>query len=211
MIIRGFRNRLNWEANPIPRIHSTEARKRPSVLPNLPTEIRKPHKIRNIEHDQLSGFNKSDLINELKDIDGVKHCPAGFQFKRNENSIIFYRTVFDEKTDFPSICECIKIDADLHVKLQYNGNSLPLPKWLVHGRSAKLTRISMLQNLPSYIASIRDEHPSSILEELVKRQHYKPGGRPPYSPEIIRYALLLRYTSPRAYRLLREKLLQNIA
>ena len=25
VIIRGFRNRLNWEANPIPRIHSTEA------------------------------------------------------------------------------------------------------------------------------------------------------------------------------------------
>ena len=160
MTIRGLRNRLNWEANPIPRIHSTEARKRPSVLPNIPTEIRKPPKIHNIEHDQLNDFNKSNLINELKDIDGVKHCPDGFQFKRNENSIIFYRTVFDEKTDFPFICECIKIDADLHVKLQYNGNSLPLPKWFVHGRSAKLTRISMLQNLPSYIASIRNEHPS---------------------------------------------------
>ena len=118
---------------------------------------------------------------------------------------IFYCTVFDEETDFPSICECIKIDADLHVKLQYNGNSLPLPKRFVHGRSAKLTRISMLQNLPSYIACIRDEHTSSILEELVKRQHYKASGRPPYSPEIIRYALLLIYTSPQAYRLLREK------
>ena len=84
---------------------------------------------------------------------------------------------------------------------------VPLPKWFVHGRSAKLTRISMLQNLPSYIAGIRDEHPSSILEELVKRQHYKPSGCPPYSPKIIRYALLLRYTSPQAYRLLRVKFL----
>ena len=113
-------------------------------------------------------------------------------FNANEmKTLIFYRTVFDEKTDLPSICECIKIDADLLVKLQhrlwlqYNGNSLPLPKWFVHGRSAKLTRISMLQNLPTYISSIRDEHTSSILEELVKRLHYKPRGRPPYSPEII--------------------------
>ena len=40
----------------------------------------------------------------------------------------------------------------------------------------------------------------------MKRQHYKHSGRPPYSPEIIRYALLLRYTSPQAYyTLLRGK------
>ena len=31
--------------------------------------------------------------------------------------------------------------------------------------------VGMLQNLPSYIASIRDEHPSSILEELVKKDN----------------------------------------
>ena len=41
-----------------------------------------------------------------------------------------------------------------------------------------------------------------------KRQHYKSKGRPPrppYSAELIRYALLLQYTSAQAYRMLLEK------
>ena len=42
----------------------------------------------------------------------------------------------------------------------------------------------------------------SILDELEQRKHYKPKGRPPYSAALIRYALLLRYTSAQAYRVL---------
>ena len=38
-----------------------------------------------------------------------------------------------------------------------------------------------------------------------KRQHYKPKGCPPFSADLIRYALLLRYTSRQAYKLLLEK------
>ena len=44
-----------------------------------------------------------------------------------------------------------------------------------------------------------------ILEELQKRRYYKPKGRPPYSAAIIRYALLLRYTSLQAYKLLLQR------
>ena len=39
-----------------------------------------------------------------------------------------------------------------------------------------------------------EEHPNSILKELQKR-HYKQRGRSSFSAEIIRYALLLPYTS----------------
>ena len=37
-------------------------------------------------------------------------------------------------------------------------------------------------------------------------QHYKPQVRPPYSAELIRFAILLRYTSYQSYKLLLEKL-----
>ena len=50
-----------------------------------------------------------------------------------------------------------------------------------------------------------EEDPYSILNELQKIQGYKPKGRPPFSADLIRYALLLRYTSRQAYKLLLEK------
>ena len=50
-----------------------------------------------------------------------------------------------------------------------------------------------------------EEDPYSILNELQKRQHYKPKGRPPFSTDLIHDALLQRYTSRQAYKLLLEK------
>ena len=99
------------------------------------------------------------------------------------------------------------MDSQLHVQLQYNGNPVPLPPWFVEERNAKLTHISMLENFPSYMRNVAsaDNGDFCILEELEKRKHYKAKGRPPYSTAIIRYALLLRYTSAQAYKLLLEK------
>ena len=91
------------------------------------------------------------------------------------------------------------------MKLQYDGNPIPLPQWFIHGHNAKLTRFSMLENFPNYMKNVVEEHPYTILKELQKRQHFKRRGRPSFSPEIIRYALLLRYTSKQAYKLLLEK------
>ena len=45
-----------------------------------------------------------------------------------------------------------------------------------------------------------EENPYSILNELQKRQHYKPEGRSPFSADLIRYPLR------QAYKLLLEKL-----
>ena len=66
----------------------------------------------------------------------------------------------------------------------------------------------MLDNLPPYIRNVassdgNNEH--SILEELERRKHFPPKGRPPYSVAMIRYALLLRYTSLQTYKLLLQK------
>ena len=178
--------------------------KRPSLLPNVPA-LRKPSKLRNVQPDQMPEFHTNDLIHRIADLDPVKHCPPGYEFKKCTNSVLFYGTVFDKDTEFPTVSECIRIDTNLHVQLQYNGKLLSLPKWFVQGRSAKLTHFSMLENFPAYISNEAERHPFPILDELRRRAHHKPKGRPPYSAEIIRYSLLLRYTSPQAYKLLQEK------
>ena len=45
-----------------------------------------------------------------------------------------------------------------------------------------------------------------LIQELQTRQHYKPKGRPPYSSKMIRFSLLICYTSTQAYKILLQKL-----
>ena len=203
-IKRGQRTTLKWDINPVPSVQSSAAAKRPASFPPV-TGLRKPPKIRNILPDQKKDFDNQDLIRSLNEIDVVKHCPAGYQGKKNESTVLFYRTDFDEKTGFASVIAGILIDKNLHVKLQCNGLPVPLPKWFVTARSAKLTRFSMLFNFPAYLANQAENNPNSILDELRSRQCLKPKGRPPYSPEVLRYALLLRYSSPQTYRMLQDQ------
>ena len=107
-IIRGKRNKLKWDLNPIPSINSAETLKRPSTLPT-PVSKRNPPKKRIIQDDQLSSFRENDIIEDF-DILSEKHSPNGFLFQKTEQSVIFYHLVYDEKTEFPHILETIKID-----------------------------------------------------------------------------------------------------
>ena len=193
---------LNWKWNPIPTIYAPSSRKRLLNEPNIES-WRKPSKIRNVEPDQLPEFHREDRISTFEDI-GAKHCLSGFQVRKTENSIIFYKTEIDEK-NFPTVSQAINIDINLHVKLQINGIPVPLPKWFVEGGNAKLTKFSILENLPVYLTNEAEKYPPTILDELQKRKFYANSNRqPPYSPELLRYALLLRYTSPQCYRQLKE-------
>ena len=63
----------------------------------------------------------------------------------------------------------------------------------------------MLDNFPSYIQTAIAPTFTNILNELRELRHYKSKGRPPYSAELIRYALYLRYTSRQAYIILQEQ------
>ena len=121
-----------------------------------------------------------------------------------EDYILIYRIVFNPETHFPSKKECICIDQNLHVQLQYGGNLIPLPQWFIYGHNFKLTRFSKLENFPNCIQNVLKEHPYSVLKELQKRQHYEERGSPVFPAELIRYALLLRYMSKQAYKLLLE-------
>ena len=82
----------------------------------------------NVQPDRMPEFHTNDLIHSIEDLDPVKHRPPGYEFKKCTNSVLFYRTVFDKDTEFPTVSECIRIDTNLHVQLQYNGKLLPLPK-----------------------------------------------------------------------------------
>ena len=50
------------------------------------------------------------------------------------------------------------------------------------------------------------EKKNTILDEIHSIQYYKPKGRKPYSSEVLRFALLQRYTSKQAYIQLQEKI-----
>ena len=98
-----------------------------------------------------------------------------------------------------------KVNKELHVQLQFSENPRTLPYWFVRGTNAKLSGFGMLINLAPYIRNFSEQNPYSLIEELEKRRNYKPKGHHPFSSEMIRYALLLRYTSLQSYTLLLEK------
>ena len=92
------------------------------------------------------------LIEELHE----KHSPPIFQFRKTDDCDLYYNLQFDEKTSFPKVLECIRVDKELHVQLQFSENPLPLPYWFVRGTNAKLSRFGMLINLFPYIRNFSE-------------------------------------------------------
>ena len=163
---------------------------------------RKAPKIRVFQKDELEDFKSQDLICNFADLSEC-NAPAGYKCDKDENCIVFYNVAINEKSGFPQVQEAIKIDKDLHVKLQFCCNSVPLPQWFVKGRTVQLSSFSMLDNFPPYLQSFKGKQ-NQLLIEMGNQQHYKAKARVPFSAELIRFALLLRYTSAQAYRLLQE-------
>ena len=120
---------LNWKMNPVPTIHSEELLQQSSCLP-APINIRKPPTKRVLQEDELQSFCDKDLLENF-DVLNVQHSPEGFKCHKSEEAIVFYNLVFDEETQFPNILETIKVNRELHVQLQYNGDQIPLPPWFV--------------------------------------------------------------------------------
>ena len=62
-------------------------------------------------------------------------------------------------------------------------------------------------NFPNYLQSFCEKQEDlNILQELHHRQFFQPKGSPPFSSSMIRFALLLRYTSAAAYRIIQQHL-----
>ena len=112
--------------------------------------------------------------------------------------MLFFYHLETNVLNVPEVTDCVRVDRDLHVKLFYKGSPLPLPQWFRHGRDCRLTRKSMMQNFPNYI-KLEGEQTFSILEELkFKKKRI-------FSAIVIRYSLLLCYTSLHTYRLLMKE------
>ena len=112
-------------------------------------------------------------------------------------------------TTFLKILEYIKVDDNLHVKLQYNG--MPLPLSHCHATTG-LFKVIMQQwkrklfwEFPSVYRKYRHQRQQFLRNELNQRNFYKQQGRPPYLSSMIQFSLHLRYTSLQEYRLLLEK------
>ena len=136
---------------PYPTIHTGKALRRPSTL-QAEAVPRKAPKIRVFQKDELKDFKSQDLIGNFADLSEC-NAPAGYKCHKDENCIIFYNVAINEKSGFPQVQEAIKIDKDLHVKLQFCSNSVPLPQWFVKGRTAQSSSFSMLDNFPPYLQS----------------------------------------------------------
>ena len=98
-ILKGKRNKLNRNSQPIPTIHSVKIIK-PSLLPTQ-TDFSKSRKQRWIAKDELQNFLSTDTIADFTQMT-AKCCPSDFEFKKHDY-IQIYRIVFEIETYFLSI------------------------------------------------------------------------------------------------------------
>ena len=198
----GKKCKLRWELHPVPTINSnlndkTSLLKTPTISWLSPTK-------RYFNKDELEDYEKHDTVVDL-DSFTKDHAPNQFTFVKQENRVQYYNLMFDKDTGIPSVHKCITVNETLHVVLSYKGIRIPLPEWFRHGHNCQVTRFSMMENfLPLFRNRTNDIN--TILQELTLRQYYKPQARPPFSANLIHFALHLCYTSCQAYKLLLEKL-----
>ena len=197
----GKRCTLKWELHLLLTIHP-DSISRPSILRTPVVSQRSPRK-RKLDTDQLKEFQEKDKV-ESFELFSQDHAPNEFNFKRLQESIQYYRLIFDSKTGFTRVYQSISIDKELRVKLTFQGISIMLTDWFCIGHNCTVNRFSMLENFVSHIKK-RSASFSTILSELNSIQHYKPQGRSKFSSSMILYALLLRQTSWQSNKLLLQQ------
>ena len=94
----------------------------------------------------------------------------------------------------------------MHVSLFYKSSYLPLLPWF-RNIGCVLKKKSVLENFPAYIKNYLEEKSLSndLMTELNEIKYKKPVDRPKFSSNLLRYSLILRYTSAQAYKLLLEQ------
>lgn len=179
-------------------VNSLENFMPPSVIPTVSVPRKSPTK-RIFRADELPKFIENDAISDFTCLD-TSLVPPGYSFTKYDDHVVYYKLVVDSNS-IPVVTECIRVDDQLHVQLFYKSLPLPLPQWFRYGRNCKLTHKSMLENFSTYIRTEGEDN-ASIFDELRELKFQK---RPIYSAKIIRYALLLRYSSIQAYKMLLDE------
>ena len=93
----------------------------------------------------------------------------------------------------------------MHYKLTFQGLIIPFLEWFRSGHNCSLTWFSVLENFASYIKNKSVDY-NVILKELYTIQNYKTQRRPKHSTVMIKFPLLVWYTSYQTYRLSLEHL-----
>ena len=130
--------------NPYPKVHALEKRKRPSVLPfPFPVPLTAPKFIptKRTVGFYWDRFSKSFFWKGLKDYHSTE-----FKYKKGKNCITINELNVDVNIGFPLVKEAIKTNKVLHIQLQCNKNSVPLPKWFGHNCNFKSILKSMLKS-----------------------------------------------------------------
>ena len=193
---------LNYSLNPIPTIHPSHI---PLSLVSVPSESRKLPAVRIFQPDELESFKSSHEISTFEDV--IRYIEHSAEYRDlhtdiSDDSITAYRVVIC--SGIATIQECIHIDNNLHVKLSFEGCPIPLPGYIDRAKGSRLTSLDMLTNLPVYCRNAESTCETDIIGELLKLKYYNPKGRPPYSATVLRFALIMRYTSNSAYRYLEK-------
>ena len=149
--------------------------------------------------DEYVEFVNNNKIMKFESID-ENLTPPGHTIAKYEDHIVFYKIEHNELS-IPQVTECIRIDDKLHVKFYYKGFPVPLPKRFRPDHDCHLSRKGMLENFLSHIQTVVCQN-KTVFDEL-KEVRFKMS--PVYAPDIIRFALMLRYTSVQSYKLLLDE------
>ena len=120
-----------------------------------PTILKKSHRNRKIEVDELVLFQAA---NKIVDIDSITEQDSleKFSFKKVDNSVQLFDLKCNEEIGILAVHECITVDRNLHVRLSYHDLIIPLPQWFRYEHNCTLTKFNMLENFVSYVRNKGD-------------------------------------------------------
>ena len=195
--------RLLKKLFPIPTINPVGVYDdKPSCAPPVLPQKRKTPTQRFFGKNEMDKFKDVYTISSFTDVDEslLDFLDPDFECREHGNHVVFYKTVTDHLS-VPQITECIRVDSDLHVKLFYKSSPIPLPTWFRDGSSCVLQSKTMLPNFSSHIRE-QSEKWGSVLDELKQLRYME---SPVYSANLLRYSLMLRYSSLSAYKIMSEE------
>ena len=194
--------RLNYNIKPIPTIHPPSTPLRQAIIP---TNSRPPPKVRGLQPDQISIYEEKYRIQKFQDVvDFLEKSPefASFKLHIEDSFVTAYHLVI--RSGLASVKECITIYTYFQVKLSFENSQIPLPSYIQNSTDHKLTHLDALENLPSYCRNFNSKYDVDVIKELIQLCYFSPRGRPKYSSQVLRFSLMLRYTSNSAYSFLKK-------
>ena len=145
------------------------------------------------QEDQYESFISKDSVKDFT----CPH-PSGCTFRKNDDHVLFYK-LEENEISIPEMTGCIRIDSELLVQPFSKPVPVALPQWFRHGRDCRLSHKSILKTFLLIYS-----HKKNCIPLYLKNYTNIDLKKRIYSANIIRHALLLRYTSKQSYKMLLE-------